>query len=115
MQTGENFTPDHSRFIFSVKKEIIRDLVMFPMPQCYLSNKQMIQLPLFWATMIFTSRMLKRQAQQKNPGAQQTYPVDAIAINFGQWETAGSYDRRLVDCHAHAHLLTYVMIVFINH
>ncbi|CAF1599882.1 unnamed protein product [Rotaria magnacalcarata] len=43
---------------------------------------------------------------------QEIWPVEAVAINFGQWETAGSYDKRLMDCHAYAHLL--LDLTFIN-
>lgn len=71
------------------------------MPQWHLSNRQLVQTPLFWATAIYTGRLLNRQLQQKVPDAQQRLVIEAIAINFGQWETAGSFDRRLVDCHAH--------------
>lgn len=32
---GENFDFDTSVFIFSVKKEIVRDLIVFPNPQIF--------------------------------------------------------------------------------
>ncbi|CAF3964563.1 unnamed protein product, partial [Rotaria sp. Silwood1] len=56
--------------------------------------------------------MLHHQLQQKTLSEQKIWPVEAIAINFGQWETAGFYDKRLIDCHAHAHLL--LNLTFIN-
>ncbi|CAF1343773.1 unnamed protein product [Rotaria sp. Silwood1] len=105
LQAGENFYTDQSRFIFTANKEIIRDLVILPMPPWHLSNRQMIQLPLFWATAIISSKMLHREIKQKLLSEQQMWPVEAIAINFGQWEAAGSYDKRHIDTHAHAHLL----------
>ncbi|CAF3321517.1 unnamed protein product [Rotaria socialis] len=85
--------------------KINRDLLAFPMPQWHLNNWQLIKLPLFWAVAIYATRMLNRQLEKKLEGVPKIYPVEAIAINFGRWETAGSYDRHLIDCHAHAHLL----------
>ncbi|CAF5022950.1 unnamed protein product, partial [Rotaria sp. Silwood1] len=75
------------------------------MPPWHLTNRQLIQSPLFWATAIISSKMLHRQLQQKLLSEEQMWPVEAIAINFGEWETTGSYDKRHIDYHAHAHLL----------
>ncbi|CAF3547379.1 unnamed protein product, partial [Rotaria sp. Silwood2] len=86
--------------------EIIRELVMFPMPPWHLSNQDLIQLPLFLATAIFTSKLLDRQSQQKLLLEQQIWPVEAIAINIRQWETAGFYDKRFVDCNAYTNKRT---------
>ncbi|CAF3792938.1 unnamed protein product [Rotaria sp. Silwood1] len=101
----ENFNINQLRFIFSVNREITRDLIIFPMPPWHLTNRQLIQSPLFWATAIISSKMLHRQLQQKLLSEEQMWPVEAIAINFGEWETTGSYDKRHIDYHAHAHLL----------
>ncbi|CAF3580399.1 unnamed protein product [Rotaria sp. Silwood1] len=101
----ENFDIDQLHFIFTANKETIRDLVIFPMPPWHLSNKDLIQLPLFWATVIIASKMLHRELQKKLSSEEQMWPIEAIGINFGEWETAGSYDKRHIDCHGHAHLL----------
>ncbi|CAF0893697.1 unnamed protein product [Rotaria sordida] len=61
LETQKNFSIDQSRFIFTAKKEIIRDLVLFPMPPWHLSNRELIQLPLFWATAIIVNKMLHRE------------------------------------------------------
>ncbi|CAF4811162.1 unnamed protein product [Rotaria socialis] len=99
-------------FIFTANREIIRDLVIFPKPPWHLTNRQLVQQPFFWATAILTIRMLHRQLEEKLLVQQEIWPVEAVAINFGQWETAGSYDKRLMNCHAHAHLL--LDLAFIN-
>ncbi|CAF3776468.1 unnamed protein product [Rotaria sp. Silwood1] len=101
----ENFDIDQLHFIFTANKETIRDLVIFPMPPWHLSNKDLIQLPLFWATVIIASKMLHRELQKKLSSEEQMWPIEAIEINFGEWETAESYDKRHLDCHGHAHLL----------
>ncbi|CAF3424708.1 unnamed protein product, partial [Rotaria socialis] len=45
--------------------------------------------------------MLYRELQEKMLSEQQMWPVETIEINFDQWETAGSYDKQRIDCHAH--------------
>lgn len=56
--------------------------------------------------------MLHRELKKKTLSEDATWPVEAMAVNFRQWETAGSYDKRLIDCHAHAHIL--LSLTFIN-
>ncbi|CAF4657518.1 unnamed protein product, partial [Rotaria sp. Silwood2] len=92
IEAEKNFNFEKSNFIFTTKKETIRDILIFLMPPWHLSNRELIQLPLFWATIILT--------------------IEAIALNSGQWETDGSNDKRLIDCHGHAHLL--LNLTFIN-
>ncbi|CAF4039808.1 unnamed protein product, partial [Rotaria sp. Silwood1] len=112
LEIQKDYLAQEFHFIFTAKKETIRDLVLFPKPPLHLTNRQLVQLPFFWATAILTSKMLHHQLQQKTLSEQKIWPVEAIAINFGQWETAGFYDKRLIDCHAHAHLL--LNLTFIN-
>jgi hypothetical protein len=108
MDLGQNFDWNTSRFIFQAKKEIVRDLVLFPMPPWHLSNKQLIQLPIFWEHAILLCRFMRDELstryKQKNI-TRDSWCVDGIALNFGRWETAGSEDKRAVDCHGHAHFL----------
>lgn len=113
LKTGTQINFEKPYFIFMAKKEIIRDLVIFPNFPRHLSNRELVQLPLFWAMTIITCKILDHELERKISSDQQPiWPVEAIAINFDQWETAGSYDKRLVDCHAHAHFL--LNLTFIN-
>ncbi|CAF5003168.1 unnamed protein product, partial [Rotaria sp. Silwood1] len=98
LEIQKDYLAQEFHFIFTAKKETIRDLVLFPKPPLHLTNRQLVQLPFFWATAILTSKMLHHQLQQKTLSEQKIWPVEAIAINFGQWETAGFYDKRLIDC-----------------
>lgn len=52
-------------------------------------------------------QMLHGQLQEKNGLSfrQASWSLEAIAMTFGQWETAGYHDPRQIDCHAHAHIL----------
>ena len=105
LKAEKSFNIEEGKFIFTTKKETIRDLVIFPKPPWHISNRELIQIPLFWATAIMTSKMLHRELKQKLSDEKTKWPIEAIAINFGQWENAGSYDQCHIDCHTHAQFL----------
>lgn len=105
LKAEKSFNIEEGKFIFTAKKETIRDLVIFPKPPWHISNRELIQIPLFWATAIMTSKMLHRELKQKLSDEKTKWPIEAIAINFGQWENAGSYDQCHIDCHTHAQFL----------
>jgi hypothetical protein len=65
----------------------------------------MARLPLFWSTVICTCRFLYSELRLQTRRDNIQWPVNAIALNFGKWETGGSYSTHAIDCHAHAHLL----------
>lgn len=103
---GLNFQWEKSSFVFTSKRETIRDLVMYATPPWHITNRKLCRLPVFWATVIYTCRFLYSElCSHSNHRDQIQWPVTAIALNFGKWETGGSYSTHAIDCHAHAHLL----------
>ncbi|CAF1093680.1 unnamed protein product [Rotaria sordida] len=102
---GLNFHWQTSSFIFTSKRETVRDLVMYATPPWHITNRKMACLPLFWLTVIYTCRFLYSELYLQTNRNNIQWPVYAIALNFGKWETGGSYSTHAIDCHAHAHLL----------
>ncbi|CAF0975032.1 unnamed protein product [Rotaria sordida] len=102
---GLNFHWQTSSFIFTSKRETVRDLVMYATPPWHITNRKMACLPLFWLTVIYTCRFLYCELYLQTNRNNIQWPVNAIALNFGKWETGGSYSTHAIDCHAHAHLL----------
>ena len=101
---GCNFHWPTSSFVFTSKRETVRDLVMYSTPPWHITNRKLSRLPLFWSTVIYACRLLHSELRLKTHEHVQ-WPVEAIALNFGKWETGGSYSTHNIDCHAHAHLL----------
>ncbi|CAF4706916.1 unnamed protein product, partial [Rotaria sp. Silwood1] len=54
---------------------------------------------------IYTCRLLRDELRKKKGVNDVKWPVDVIAINFGQWESAAAMVKYALDCHAHAHFL----------
>ncbi|CAF4739436.1 unnamed protein product, partial [Rotaria sp. Silwood1] len=78
---------------------------MHPTPPWHLVNSELVCLPVFWAMAIYTCRHLRNELSREKRSNDVQWPVDAIAINFGQWESAASTVKYSLDCHAHAHFL----------
>lgn len=102
---GVNFHSQTSSFVFTSKRETIRDLVMYATPPWHITNRKMARLPLFWSTVIYACQFLYSELRSQTNRDNIQWPVNAIALNFGKWETGGSYSTHAIDCHAHAHLL----------
>jgi hypothetical protein len=102
---GLNFQWQTSSFVFTSKRETVRDLVMYATPPWHITNRKMARLPLFWSTVIYTCRFLYSELCLQTNRDNIQWPVNAIALNFGKWETGGYYSTHAIDCHAHAHLL----------
>ncbi|CAF1197435.1 unnamed protein product [Rotaria sordida] len=88
-----------------VSAEHVRDLLLHPSPPWHIVNRELVCLPLFWTTAIYTCRFLHKELCEKKNSDDVKWPVDAIAINFGQWESASSREKYAINCHAHAHFL----------
>jgi hypothetical protein len=84
---------------------------MHPTPPWHITNRKLVCLPLFWTTVIYTCRLLRNELLSKSQNDIK-WPVDAITINFGQWESAASKEKYTLDCHGHAHFL--LTLDFIN-
>lgn len=105
MDYGLNFHWQTSSFVLTSKRETVRDLVMYTTPPWHITNRKISRLPLFWSTVIYTCRFLHSELRLRTNHDNIQWPVNAIALNFGKWETGGSYSTHAIDCHAHAHLL----------
>ncbi|CAF1467838.1 unnamed protein product [Adineta steineri] len=102
---GLNFHWQTSSFVFTSKRETVRDLVMYATPPWHITNRKMIHLPLFWSTVIYTCHFLYSELRKQTNRDNIQWPVNAIALNFGKWETGSSYSTHAIDCHAHTHFL----------
>jgi len=105
MDYGLNFHWQTSSFVFTSKRETVRDLVMYATPPWHITNRKLSRLPLFWSTIIYACRFLYSELCLHTNRENIQWPVNAIALNFGKWETGGSYSTHAIDCHAHTHLL----------
>lgn len=102
---GVNFNHTNSSFTWTSKKEPVRDLLMHPTPPWHITNSGLVCLPVFWFMVIYTCRNLRDELRGKKKSNDVNWVVDAVAINFGQWETAGAKEKYALDCHGHAHFL----------
>ncbi|CAF1355133.1 unnamed protein product [Didymodactylos carnosus] len=79
------------------------------MPPWHVSNRLLVQLPVFWETAILICRLLRTELydryEENKIQTDVPWSVDGIALNFGRWETAGATDTGAIECHGHAHVL----------
>ncbi|CAM4757365.1 unnamed protein product [Rotaria magnacalcarata] len=100
-----NCIPKSASFIFTNKKENVRELLLHPTPPWHIVNRELVCLPIFWSTAIYTCRLLRNELMGKKLLNDVKWPVDCIAINFAKWESASFNEKYAIDCHAHAHFL----------
>ena len=86
------------QFIYQVRPEQAREILIFPRPPLHWTNKEMVSFEPFW-------RACKLFFDHLSTVTHSTNPVETFAFNFARWETRLSIDPSADDCHGHCHAI----------
>ena len=73
------------QFIYQVRPEQAREILIFPRPPLHWTNKEMVSFEPFW-------RACKLFFDHLSTVTHSTNPVETFAFNFARWETRLSID-----------------------
>ncbi|KAI9135857.1 hypothetical protein BKA69DRAFT_1129712 [Paraphysoderma sedebokerense] len=82
------------RYMMAARRELVRELLVIPTD--HLTNEDIVTDVGVWEFVI--------KAMHTELKVEGSLPIEKIAINFGEWETAQAMNKHSQGCHGHIHL-----------